>query len=106
MSSRQAGTFTVETLQNIETDLRASSRPAATDWFPYNEGDCFRQGPFLLEWCLWSVVTKRGREYQAGVLTDPGTMRTDTGRRYSVEQGAYWARVRHLPAEVSHGDAG
>lgn len=73
---------------------------AATQWFKFDPA--FVGTPMQSEWCLWSFITKHGRETYSGrwIVSDGADLIvTDRGWSVPLVVGeAYFARV--IPFEV------
>lgn len=77
---------------------------AATEWMRFDPDSAavLLGTPQPGEWCLWSFVTKYGREYYSGSWHEHDgkkMIRTEYG--WSVElKDAYFARVNKLPFDL------
>lgn len=81
---------------------------AATEWMKFTDDPTAIHLPMPGEWCLWSFVTKHGREYYSGSWYEwegKKVIRTEYG--WSAElKDAYFARVIKLPAASSPTEGG
>jgi hypothetical protein len=73
---------------------------AATEWMKFDPDSVVNLGmPQPGEWCLWSFVTKHGREYYSGSWFEwngKKVIRTEYGWTAELVD-AYFARVNKLP---------
>jgi len=75
---------------------------AATEWIKFEPDSPSLITPMSGEWCLWSFVTKHGREYYSGswYRGDDGKVRIKTEYGWTAEAvGVYFARVNKLREE-------
>jgi hypothetical protein len=77
---------------------------AATEWIKFEpESVANLATPRPGEWCLWTFVTKHGREYYSGAWYEWGGephVKTEYGWSAPL-RGAYFARVNKLAGEPS-----
>jgi hypothetical protein len=79
---------------------------AATEWAKFTDDPTATHLPQPGEWCLWSFVTKNGREYYSGAyfVGSDGVKRIRTEYGWCADMtDAYFARVNKLPASPTTG---
>jgi hypothetical protein len=75
---------------------------AATEWVRFDPNSPTIFSPMPGEWCLWSFVTKNGREYYSGSYYEwkgEPHVRTEYGWSAPLRD-AYFARVNKLPGTL------
>jgi len=70
---------------------------AATDWILFSQDD--HLAPRIGEWCLWSIVTDKGRENYSGTRMGEVEIYLEgfPRRIVSIDENTYWARVYLMP---------